>query len=31
MIRVPTDLKHKVAGAFQSQVVRHQMRKGERD
>jgi acyl-CoA thioesterase-2 len=30
MIRVPNDLKHKVAGAFQSQVLRHQMRKGDR-
>ena len=27
MVRVPTDLKSKVAGAFQSKVLQHQMRK----
>jgi acyl-CoA thioesterase-2 len=28
MVRVPTDLKSKVAGAFQSKVLQHQMRRG---
>ncbi|MCY1378054.1 acyl-CoA thioesterase II [compost metagenome] len=28
MVRVPTDLTSKVAGAFQSKVLQHQMRRG---
>jgi acyl-CoA thioesterase-2 len=28
MVRVPSDLKSKVAGAFQTKVLQHQMRKG---
>jgi acyl-CoA thioesterase-2 len=30
MVRVPTDLKSKVAGAFQSKVLEHQIRKAGR-
>ena len=31
MVRVPTDLKNKVVGAFQSKVLEHQIRKAGRD
>lgn len=31
MVRVPTDLKNKVVGAFQSKVLGHQIRKAGRD
>ena len=31
MVRVPTDLKNKVVGAFQTKVLQHQMRKSGRD
>jgi len=31
MVRVPTDLKNKVVGAFQSKVLEHQIRKAGRN
>lgn len=31
MVRVPTDIKHRVAGAVQSAVMQHQIRKAKRD